>query len=140
MGFWGFGIANDNAADLSFVKTAPDEATASQDFDDYVSSGGVVSRDSGKDAVEHAMERSWWDFATKLVRVADETFDIDLSSAVHQTGKPAAYLFLRDLPLFLCTVLTCTACGRWSHTVPSSGFVGRLAQDGPGRCWNTTSV
>lgn len=90
---------DDNVADLSFVKTAPDEATASQDFDDYVSSGGVVSRDSGKDAVEHAMERSWWDFATKLVRVADETFDIDLSSAVHQTGKPAV--------IFFCEICLC---------------------------------
>lgn len=78
---------DDEAVDLTFIKTAPNEALASQDFDDYVASGGGISRDAGKDAVEHAMEHSWWDLATKIVRVAEESFDVDLSSVVHQTGE-----------------------------------------------------
>ena len=74
------------------MKTALDEATAIGDFDQYVASGGVVAREAGREAVEHAMEHSWWELSTKIVRVAEESFDIDLSSTVHQTGTCAANL------------------------------------------------
>jgi hypothetical protein len=83
-----FGSIDDDF-DLSFLLDAPTEAVALSDLENYVKSGGTLNGVSGKALIEGAMGKGWWDLTTRIVKVGDD-FEIDLSSAVHQTGTCAS--------------------------------------------------
>lgn len=82
-----FGAASEDESDLAFLKDAPSQDIAIADLLRYVESGGTISSAAGREVVEIAMERSWWDLTTRVVKQADESFGVDLSSAVHQMGS-----------------------------------------------------